>query len=223
MLRDDHWARIEHLLPGKASDRGVTAKDNRRFLEAVLWVMRTEIPWRDLPAEYGHWHRTYVRFSRWREKGVFERVAQAFVCDADTERLFLDSTIVRAHQHSSGAQKKAGGQEIGHSFGRSDRRYRVRRQDYRTLAGTGRHCRQGLRCGPLCRHDRGSGAQAVIPLRSNRLTPRNFDHHLYRDRNLVERFFVRIKHFRRIATRYDKLSTSFLSFIHLACAYVRLA
>ncbi len=83
MLRDDHWARIEHLLPGKASDRGVTAKDNRRFLEAVLWVMRTEIPWRDLPAEYGHWHRTYVRFSRWREKGVFERVAQAFVCDAN--------------------------------------------------------------------------------------------------------------------------------------------
>jgi transposase len=93
----------------------------------------------------------------------------------------------------------------------------------RTLAGTGRHCRQGLRCRPLCRHDRGSGAKAVIPLRSNRLTPRHFDHHLYRDRNLVERFFVRIKHFRRIATRYDKLSTSILSFIHLACAYVRLA
>jgi len=106
MLRDVQWARIERLLPGKASDRGVTAKDNLRFLEAVLWVMRAESPWRDLPAEYSHWHATYVRFSRWREKGVFERVAQAFVCDADTERLFLDSTIVRAHQHSSGAQKK---------------------------------------------------------------------------------------------------------------------
>lgn len=106
MLRDDQWERIEHLLPGKASDRGVTAKGNRRFVEAVLWIMRTGSPWRDLPAEYGHWHRTYVRFSRWREKGVFERVAQAFVSDADMESLFLDSTIVRAHQHSSGAQKK---------------------------------------------------------------------------------------------------------------------
>jgi len=106
MLRDDQWARIEHLLPGKASDRGVTAKDNRRFVEAVLWIMRTGSPWRDLPAEYGHWHRTYVRFSRWREKGVFERIAQAFVSDADMESLFLDSTIVRAHQHSSGAKKK---------------------------------------------------------------------------------------------------------------------
>lgn len=68
-----------------------------------------------------------------------------------------------------------------------------------------------------------AGAQAVIPPRSNRLTPRDFDHHLYRDRNLVERFFARIKHFRRIATRYDKLATSFLSFIHLACAFVWLA
>jgi transposase len=68
-----------------------------------------------------------------------------------------------------------------------------------------------------------SGAQAVIPPRANRLTQRNFDRHLYRDRNLVERFFARIKHFRRIATRYDKLANSFLSFVHLACAFVWLA
>ena len=106
MLRDDQWERIEQFLPGKASDRGVTAKDNRRFVEAVLWIMRTGSPWRDLPAEFGHWHRTYVRFSRWREKGVFERVAHAMQGDADMEQLFIDSTIVRAHQHSAGAKKK---------------------------------------------------------------------------------------------------------------------
>ena len=68
-----------------------------------------------------------------------------------------------------------------------------------------------------------AGAQAVIPPRSNRLTPRPFDHHLHRARNLVERFFARLKHFRRIATRYDKLPKSFLSFIQLACAFVWLA
>ncbi len=68
-----------------------------------------------------------------------------------------------------------------------------------------------------------SGAQTVIPPRSNRLAQRSFDHHLYRDRNLIERFFARIKHFRRIATRYDKLAKSFLSFVHLACAFVWLA
>ena len=68
--------------------------------------MRTGSPWRDLPAEFGHWHRTYVRFSRWREKGVFERVAHTMQSDADMEQLFIDSTIVRAHQHSAGAKKK---------------------------------------------------------------------------------------------------------------------
>jgi transposase len=67
------------------------------------------------------------------------------------------------------------------------------------------------------------GGQAVIPPRSNRLNPRSFDRHIYKSRNLIERFFNRIKQFRRIATRYDKLAQSFLSFVHLACAFVWLA
>ena len=67
------------------------------------------------------------------------------------------------------------------------------------------------------------GAQPVIPPRSNRLNPRAFDRHIYKSRNLIERFFSRIKQFRRIATRYDKLAKSFLSFVHLACAFVWLA
>ena len=67
------------------------------------------------------------------------------------------------------------------------------------------------------------GSQAVIPPRSNRLNPHTFDRHIYKSRNLIERFFNRIKQFRRIATRYDKLAQSFLSFVHLACAFVWLA
>ncbi len=67
------------------------------------------------------------------------------------------------------------------------------------------------------------GSEPVIPPRTNRLNPRNFDQHLYKSRYLVECFFNRIKHFRRIATRYDKLAASFLSFVHLACAFVCLA
>lgn len=108
MLRDDQWERIEQLLPGKASDPGCTAKNNRQFVEAVLWIMRTGSPWRDLPTGHGDWHRTYVRFARWRESGVWKRVADAMRSDADMEHLFIDSTIVRAHQHSAGAQKKRG-------------------------------------------------------------------------------------------------------------------
>ena len=106
MLRDDQWARIEHLLPGKASDPGCTAKDNRLFVEAVLWILRTGSPWRDLPREQGNWHSTYVRFARWRDSGIWGRMADVLGGDADMEQLFIDSTIVRAHQHSAGVQKK---------------------------------------------------------------------------------------------------------------------
>ena len=105
-LTDAQWAKMEPHCLGKASDPGRTGADGRLFLEAVLWIARTSSPWRDLPEELGHWHRTYVRFSRWREKGVWERMATALQGDADMEHLFIDSTIVRAHQHSAGAQKK---------------------------------------------------------------------------------------------------------------------
>lgn len=63
MPRDDQWERIEHLLPGKASDRRVTAKDNRLFVEAVLWIARTGAPWRDLPDAFGRWQTVYMRYS----------------------------------------------------------------------------------------------------------------------------------------------------------------
>lgn len=106
MLRNDQWERIEHLLPGKASDRGVTAKDNRLFVEAVLWIARTGSPWRDLPPQLGSWHNVYTRFSRWGKSGVWQRIIEAVRTDADLQALLLDSTIVRAHQHAAGAQKK---------------------------------------------------------------------------------------------------------------------
>ena len=105
ILRDDPWARIKDLLPGKASDCGVTAKDNRRFLEAVLWIGRTGAPWRDLPPELGNWHTTFTRFSRWAKKGVWERLFQVLSQDRDLEEVLLDSTVVRAHQHAAGAKK----------------------------------------------------------------------------------------------------------------------
>lgn len=106
MLRNDQWERIEHLLPGKASDSGVTAKDNRLFVEAVLWIARTGSPWRDIPAQLGNWHNVYTRFSRWGRTGVWQRVVEAVSADPDLQTLLLDSTIVRAHQHAAGAQKK---------------------------------------------------------------------------------------------------------------------
>jgi putative transposase len=108
ILRDDQWERIQDLIPGKVGDCGVTAKDNRLFIEAVLWIARTGAPWRDLPAELGNWHTTFTRFSRWSKTGIWQRVIDAVRDDVDLEALMLDSTIVRAHQHAAGAKKKKG-------------------------------------------------------------------------------------------------------------------
>ena len=105
-LRDDQWERVETLLPGRKETVGVTAKDNRLFVEAVLYRYRAGIPWRDLPERFGPWKAVHTRFSRWAEKGVWEKVFKQLADDADNEYAMLDSTIVRAHQHSAGAQKK---------------------------------------------------------------------------------------------------------------------
>ena len=105
VLRDDQWERIKDLLPGKATDRGVTAKDNRLFLEAVLWIGRTGAPWRDLPEELGNWHTTFTRFARWAKHGVWERLFRAVSGDRDLEEVMMDSTAIRAHQHAAGAKK----------------------------------------------------------------------------------------------------------------------
>jgi transposase len=105
-LRDDQWDRIGDLLPGREGTVGVTAQDNRRFVEAVLYRYRTGMPWRDLPERFGDGVKVHRRFSRWAKSGVWERVFQYLAADADNEYAMIDSTIVRAHQHSAGAKKK---------------------------------------------------------------------------------------------------------------------
>ena len=106
-LRNDQWDRIKDLLPGRAGTVGVTAKDNRLFVEAVLYRYRTGIPWRDLPERFGDFRVVHTRFSRWAKNGVWERIFKHLAMDADNEYAMIDATIVRAHQHSAGAQKKS--------------------------------------------------------------------------------------------------------------------
>ena len=103
-LRDDQWDRIHDLLPGRAGHVGVTAKDNRLFVEAVLYRYRAGIPWRDLPERFGDFRVIHLRHSRWSRSGVWQRVFEALSEDADNEYAMIDSTIVRAHQHSAGAK-----------------------------------------------------------------------------------------------------------------------
>ena len=105
-LRDDQWLKIKDFLPGREGHVGGTAPDNRLFVDAVVYRYRTGIPWRDLPERYGDWKATHKRFRRWCESGVFARVLGVLALDADAEFMSIDSTSVRAHQHSVGAQKK---------------------------------------------------------------------------------------------------------------------
>jgi transposase len=105
-LRDDQWERIKDLLPGREGHVGATAADNRLFLEAVLYRYRAGIPWRDLPERFGDWKNVHQRLRRWCESGVIESIFKALAVDSDNEYMMLDSSIVRAHQHSAGARKK---------------------------------------------------------------------------------------------------------------------
>jgi putative transposase len=100
-ISDDEWDRIKGFLPGQAGDPGVTAKDNRLFVNAVLWVARTGAPWEDLPERFGKPNSAFRRFARWSQKGVWARVFRALQ-DPDLEQLFLDSSVIRAHQHAAG-------------------------------------------------------------------------------------------------------------------------
>jgi transposase len=103
-VRDAVWAKIAPLLPGKASDSGATAKDNRLFLEAVLWRVRTGLPWRDLPEGFGKWNSVFQRFRRWVRAEVFDRIFERVSDEPDFEYALIDGTIVTAHQKASGAK-----------------------------------------------------------------------------------------------------------------------
>jgi len=105
-IADDQWERIKGFLPGQAGQPGVTAKDNRWFVDAVLWIAKTGAPWRDLPERFGNWNSVWRRFDRWSRQGIWQRVFEE-LRDPDLEWLILDSTVVRAHPHAAGAKKKS--------------------------------------------------------------------------------------------------------------------
>ena len=104
LLSDAQYEKIAPLLPGKSGDPGRTGADNRLFVEAVLWMVRTGAPWRDLPAGFGCWNSAFRRFRRWSMNGVFEKIFNTLSGDPDFEYAIVDGTIVRVHQHGTGAK-----------------------------------------------------------------------------------------------------------------------
>ena len=212
--------------------------NNRLFLEAVLWIVRVGAPWRDLPKWFGNWNSAYRRFRRWAKSGVFDRIFQALSADADFEYVILDGTLVRVHQHGTGARGGTQAQAIGRSRGGLTTKI-VALVDalgnlvrFVLLPGQ-RHDSVGvapllteLDCAALLADKAFDsdgfraelaerGAVAVIPPKANRATRIPYDAEMYKWRHLVENFFCKLKEFRRIATRYDKTDESFKAMIHL--------
>jgi len=120
-LSDAHWLKLEPLLPGRKGSWGGIAKDNRRFVNAVLWIIRTGAPWRDLPPDFGGWSNTHRRFIRWRDKGVWEKLFELLIDDPDMEWLLVDASHVKVHPHGTGAV--GGNQDMGLTKGGSTARY----------------------------------------------------------------------------------------------------
>jgi putative transposase len=105
ILSDAAWHRMSPHIIGDERSSGTSGRDNRLFVEGVLWIVRTGAPWRDLPEIFGGWNSVFRRFSRWSKKGIWHRLFEAMADDPDFEYLIVDSTIIRAHQHSAGAKK----------------------------------------------------------------------------------------------------------------------
>ena len=111
------WEILEPLLPGGKGKTGRPAQDNRLFLNAVFWILRTGAPWRDLPPDYGDWKNTHRRFCRWRDRGVWAKLLDAMIDDPDFEWLMIDASYIKTHPHSAGA--RGGNQAIARTKGGS--------------------------------------------------------------------------------------------------------
>jgi transposase len=240
-LTDYEWTAIRPFLPNKV--RGVPRVNDRRVLNGIFWILRSGAPWRDLPESFGPYTTCYNRFVRWGRAGVWDQIMDALAATHDAAVQMIDTSVVRVHQHGACI---AGNSE--QHMGRS--RGGLTTKIHAVVDTNGLPVQLGLTPGEahdnrLCSvllnelspqtmllADRGydadwiralaseQGAWANIPPKRNRKEAICFSPYLYRARNLVERFFNKIKQCRRIATRYDRLAANYLAFIKLASIHI---
>lgn len=120
-VSDTIWELLMPHLPGQKGQWGGVAKDNRLFINAVFWILRSGAAWRDLPPDYGDWKNVHRRFCRWRDKGVWEGLLEVLVDDPDYEWLMIDASHVKVHAHGTGAV--GGNQDMGLTKGGSTPRF----------------------------------------------------------------------------------------------------
>jgi transposase len=120
-ISDTIWERLAPHMLGRKGTRGGNARNNRQFINAVFWILRTGAPWRDLPSDYGNWNNTHRRFCRWRDKGIWEKIMDALINEPDFEWLIIDASYIKVHQHAAGA--RGGNQDMDRTKGGSTQRY----------------------------------------------------------------------------------------------------
>ncbi|MCV6600588.1 MAG: IS5 family transposase [Cohaesibacter sp.] len=243
VLTDRQWLTIEPLCPGGLSAPGRTGVDTRLFLEAVLWIVRTDAPWRDLPSEFGNWNSTFRRFRRWVQADVFKRIFDALSNEPDMEYAMIDATIVKVHLHGMGAKGGPQSQAIGKSkggwttkilalvdaLGNLVRFILMPANRYDTV-GVAPLIR-GVEFGAILADKafdsnwiiddmNARGAKIVISQRPQRLQPLEIDEEMYKWRHLIENYFQKLKEFKRIAMRSDKTDASYGAMICLCAAII---
>lgn len=216
----------------------------RLFIEAIWHVARSGCQWRLLSGVYGNWNTIHKRFKRWVNQGIWNLLFQHVQIDPDLEIVMLDGTIVRAHACAAGYSKNSQAQE---ALGRSAGGFSTKIHTLVDALGypllfflTGGQRHEITQSEILVADIRDTIVTAdkaydsdrfinllidkacipVIPSRRNRKQPREYDQHIYKERHLIECFFGKIKHFRRIATRFDKAAKTYLSFLQFASTFI---
>ena len=192
-ISDESGAKMELLPPGRKGIRGGNARDNRQFINAVFWILRTGAPWRDLPPSYGDRKNTHRRFCRWRDRGVRENLLEELIDNSEFELLMIDAGHIKVHPHGSGAC--GGDQNMAKTKGGSIPGYIW---PWMRMA---------------CRSE---SLLQKVP-RMNRKIQCEYDKELYQLRHWAENAFLVLKRWRGIATRYAKNTASFLAAVQIRC------
>ena len=243
-LTDAQWNRIKFVFE-KQVRVGRPPLNPRTVFNGILWILKSGGRWRDLPARYGNWNSIYHKFRQWCSLDLFDRLLKVLNADAkDATLLEIDSTFCKVHQSACSGRKN---QAIGSSRGGKNTKIHVlinERMQLLNVILTGGHVHDsepalallsGIELGGkkiladkaysseqirffLAEH----GAFACIPDKANFKIKHDFDAQLYKQRNIVERFFQRIKNYRHVATRFDKLALCFENFVLLASSVIHL-
>ncbi len=241
MFTDELWEKLKKIM----LKLGIYDKPMlRQTLEGIFYRLRVGCPWRDLPSAFGNWNAVYKRFNEWSRKEKLMTIFHKLIVEPDLEWEFIDGSIVKAHQHSSGAaygQKAAIGKSVA---GNTSKIHMVVDAcglpiHFTVTGGEVHDCKEapelaavlpkagaiiadkGYDSDPLRIQIKDKGAVPVIPRKKNSTVGNDdMDWCLYKYRHLVENVFARLKHFRAIATRYDKLKRNFEGSIALACAFL---